>query len=171
MTKSLKCFLVLACSLLWLLCAPATVAACDTMKGANESSTCVVMPHKGNTGVWFGLLEANNLRKIKLEVPELKLQIQKQERLEKKSDKELALLRDSLQLRKDVISGLKSSIGVHVKDASQARKEAARDRAELDRWYRSPIFLMAVGAVVTGGLMGFGYLLFSADSADLATAQ
>lgn len=171
MTKSLKCSLILACSLLWLLCAPTVAAACDTMKSATEASTCVVLPHKGNKGVWYGLLEANYLRKLKLEVPELKLQIEKSEKLEKKSEKELSLLRDSLQLRKEVISGLKASIGAHVKDASQARKEAAQARADLNRWYRSPLFLMSVGAVVTGALMGFGYLLFSADSADLATAQ
>lgn len=151
---------IAVCSVfLAVLCAPLTARACDTTRTADVASTCVTMARVGVQGVWFDRPTADGLRRLKLEVPELKLQIVKLENLEKKSDKEIGLLRESLELRKDVIKGLKASIGGHVRAARVARQEATQARAELDRWYRSPLILMGVGVVMTLSIGALGVVL------------
>lgn len=155
MTRSQSCLAILGCSLFLALCAPVTAAACDTVQTATLQSTCVVMPVQGRPGVWFDLSTADELRRLKLEVPELRLQVENYAAIEKRREAQVASLMEANILRREAADMLKVSIDFAVKDARESRQEAADAREELGAWYRSPWMWGAAGAVLGGVVTGF----------------
>jgi len=152
MTKSRSCSAILACSLFLALCAPLKALACDTVDTATLKSTCVVMPVQGRPGVWFDLATADELRRLKLEVPELRLQVEKFSLIETRREAQVQALLEAGSLRREAAEMLKASIDASVKDAREARQEAADAREELAAWYRSPWLWGVTGAVLGGTL-------------------
>lgn len=159
MKRSRSCLAIAACEVLTVLflalCAPRTAAACDTVQTATAQSTCVVMPVQGRPGVWFDLATADELRRVKLEVPELRLQLEKFDLIEKQRESQVSALLEANALRRETADMLSASIDVSVKDAREARQEAADAREELHAWYRSPWLWGVTGAVLGGVVTGF----------------
>lgn len=161
MKRSRACSLILACSLFLGLCAPLKALACDTVDTATLKSTCVVMPIQGRPGVWFDLATADELRRLKLEVPELRLQVEKFSLIEMRREAQVQALLEAGSLRREAADMLKASIDHSVKDARLARQEAADAREELGAWYRSPWLWGVTGAVL--GALATGFLVAQAN--------
>lgn len=137
------------------LCSPLKALACDTVQTATLESTCVVMAIQGRPGVWFDLTTADTLRRAKLEAPELRLQVEKFSLVEKKREAQVHALMEATALRREAADMLKASIDASVKDAREARQEAAEAHEELNAWYRSPWLWGVTGAVLGGALAGW----------------
>lgn len=154
MKRSRSCLPTLACSLFLALCAPLKAAACDTVQTATVESTCVVMPLEGRAGAWFDLATADQLRRLKLEVPELRLQLEKYDLVEKRREAQVQALLESVALRREAADLLKASVDGAVKQAREGRQEAAEAREELGAWYRNPWMWGALGAILGGVATG-----------------
>lgn len=151
MKRSRTCSVLLACSVaLAALTAPVTALACDTVEQATLKSTCVVMPLEGRQGVWFDVKTADTLRRAKLLVPELQLQVDKYDLVEKKRDAQVHALMEAVALRREAADLLEANIKVHIREAREARQEAARARADAGAWYRSPWMWGVIGAALGG---------------------
>lgn len=133
--------------------APAQARACDEAAKARADSSCVVMARQGVAGVWFRLMEANELRKAVLLVPELSLQIQTFSELDKARAAEVAALKGALTLREQAGVALKVEVEKAVVAANAAQADAVAAREELGRWWRSPVVWLSVGALA-GALVG-----------------
>lgn len=140
------------------LCAPLPALACDTAAQAHRGSTCVVMPRRGVPGVWFDLDTADELRKVSLEVPELRLQMDAHVRIEGKRIVEVRNLRESIQHRKDVAKGLREAARLSAIDAKRARKETEEMKRKADSFLRKPLFWFLAG-VATGGFAAAGVIV------------
>ena len=138
--KWLACLAILACS--W----PSTAHACDTVATATPESSCVVLQREGVPGVWFSLGEADRLRKAHLELPELRLQIDKYEGLRDVQDYRIKAYVEVIALKD---ASLKSAVGNM--DAFARRTRKAEEA--LDAWYRSPILWTGIGAGLVTGLV------------------
>ena len=146
-----NCFLILTCSSLLIATCSTKVQACDTEATAKETSTCVVMPRSGQSGVWFSLEKANELRIGNIEIPELKIQIEKYQEIEKNLSEEVASLRSAVDLQKDSIANLELAVGIYVKQAREASEDAQRAKKEIHAWYRSPWLWTTVGILLGSG--------------------
>ena len=140
----MKCILALVVFLL-----PLRAAACETEVNATPSSECVVMKRGEERGVWFRLDVADELRRFKLEVPELRNQV--------------ALLQRQAVLRTAQVEELKLALGLRVEVANELTKinaklveDARRAREEGSSWTRSPFLWLGVGSLATFGV-GLGY--------------
>jgi len=153
MKKLQRFFLILAFSIIILVVLQSKALACDTIETATLTSTCVVMDFNNVKGVWFQLEEANNLRVAKLLVPELKLQIEKQEKIEENRVLEIQYLNRALDLQKKSTSELQNNVNTYAKMARESHEEAVHLRESLSAWYRSPWLWgamgIAIGAVTT----------------------
>jgi hypothetical protein len=127
--------------------------ACDTEAGAGPESSCVVTKFRGAPGVWFRLAESQELlAKVRL-VPELALQVQKYSDMEMATTAEITALRGALDAEKAANAKLTAATVASQKEASAAQADAAQARQELDRWWRSPVIWLAIGAAA-GALTG-----------------
>ena len=135
----LLCLVILACS------APNIARACDTPSEATAESTCVVLKRDEIPGVWFNLATADDLRKLKLEMPELRLQVTGLEAKIITRDSQLTDYREVVRL-KDV------SLATSDKNMKAFSRRARKAEAALDAWYRSPYLWAGIGAVTTVGL-------------------
>ena len=117
-------------------------ADCVTEAEATPASTCVVMARGEVRGVWFNLSEADGLRRLRLEVPELRLQITSLERAGLLQAERVTLYREASQLRRSALE--QSTVQL---EASLGREHQLR--GELNAWYRAPALWFAVGVVVT----------------------
>jgi hypothetical protein len=133
--------ILLACSLL-LVSDHVAHAECVIESEATPESTCVVMSRDGVRGVWFSLDEADTLRQLRLEVPELNFQLEVFEQFSAVQDERINLYRDSLQLRTEALSQLQGQL-----DLSRQREEDLR--RQLGAWYRSPVLWFTVGMVMS----------------------
>lgn len=88
---------LLVCSLL-LVSSGLAHAECVTADEATPESTCVVMAREGVRGVWFSLAEAEAIRRMRLELPELRLQVQRLEQLTAVQGERVTLYRESTRL-------------------------------------------------------------------------
>lgn len=127
--------------------------ACDEGARARPDSPCVVVSRQGVRGVWFRLAEADELRKAKLLVPQLSLQIQQYSDLDKKRTEQVTALKGALAARTAANDALKLEVGKAVQAASAAQAEAMAAREELGRWWRSGFVWLTVGALA-GALAG-----------------
>jgi hypothetical protein len=138
MLKWLICFAVLVCS------SPALAQeGCATEAEATAASTCVVMRRGEARGVWFSLEVADVLRREHLEVPELRLQIERWEALDGISTERIALYTEAATLRAEALALAQTQL-------EEALEREARARAEAGAWYREPVLWFAVGVVLTG---------------------
>ena len=140
------CFLALAVLLVG---APAR-AECFTLATAPLDADCVVMAHGETRGVWFRLDKADELRKLSLEAPELRLQVAKQDDALRLRDEQVGLFRESIAIQRTVAEQLKVEAETLVRTARRANADATEARAERDAWYRSPYLWFAAGAIVSG---------------------
>lgn len=159
MTKLQRCLATLVFSFIvtalnW----PSVAFACETLETAKLDSECVVMTRDGQRGVWFRLSAADKIRKMKLELPELRLQIEKYELAEEERQSEVRELKMAIELQKSSLMALESTIENHAKEAREAEERAKAAEDELDKWYRSPWLWGAVGIAV-----GVGSTLLIAD--------
>lgn len=132
------------------LCAPRKAAACDTVENAGLDSTCVVMPFQGRQGVWFDVSTADELRRLRLQVPELQLQLEDFNQIELIRESQLDSMRQAVSLQQGANELLKKTVMANVRDAREAREDAAEAREELNAWYRSPWLWSVAGAVLGG---------------------
>jgi hypothetical protein len=156
MTRSQSCFRTLACSAVVLVAGAVSAPrarACETATSARPDSECVVLDRQGAKGVWFQLALANQLRTSHQLVSELRLQAEKYSELDKKRTEEVEALRGALTLRQVAGEQLKAELELQTKEARAATEEAIAAREDLDRWWRSPIVWLAVGAL-GGALAG-----------------
>jgi hypothetical protein len=138
MLKWLICFAVLACS------APALAQeGCATEAESTATSTCVVMRRGEARGVWFSLEVADALRREHLEVPELRLQVERFEALDGISTERISLYQESLRLRAEALALAQTQL-------EEALEREARARAEAGAWYREPVLWFALGVVLAG---------------------
>ncbi|MGD9749360.1 MAG: hypothetical protein AB7W59_00030 [Acidimicrobiia bacterium] len=135
----LICFAVLACSL------PAS-AQCVVEAEATPASTCVVMPRAGVRGVWFILEEADRLRRAHLEVPELRLQVERLESLADIEASRAGQYREAAELRLENTRALEGQL-------EEALRREAAARAEAGAWYREPALWFTLGAVVATAVL------------------
>jgi len=136
-----------------------SAAACETFDLRTPSSTCVVMPLDGRQGVWFDLATADGLRKLKLEVPELRTLVKDYERSQALYRHQSESYRQAWELTSGVISDLQKSQRIYVQTAREAREERDAAVEEMGAWYRSPILWAGSGVVVTlsvGALVAYG---------------
>lgn len=115
--------------------------ACDTAATATPESTCVVQAHEGTPGVWFELETANALRKAKLTVPELSIQLTELELKLSTREWQLDRYREVVKLKDRTIATQTQSVEIHARREREAREA-------LDAWHRSPLLWTGVGAVV-----------------------
>ncbi|MGW8177450.1 MAG: hypothetical protein ACWGQW_01420 [bacterium] len=113
-----------------------------TADEATPESTCVVMAREGVRGVWFSLAEAEAIRRMRLELPELRLQVQRLEQLTAVQGERVTLYRESMRLRAEALTTAQQQL-------EQALEREARLRDRLGAWYRSPALWFAVGSLVT----------------------
>lgn len=133
--------------------APVAHASCDKEANARPDSTCVLMARQGVKGMWFRLAEADELRKMALTVEQLSLQIQQYSALDAARTREVAALNGALGSRAAANDALKVEVAKAVQAASAAEADATAARKELDRWWRSPVVWLSVGALA-GALVG-----------------
>ncbi len=108
---------------------------------AYADDVAVPMHHNGKDGVWFELEEAQRLNKLDELVPLKEIKI-----LNLEEEKRLALLEI-----KDVRIAVDASSELADLWESTARKVEQRAdaaQAKLDAWYRQPVILFTVGALV-----------------------
>jgi len=154
MKRSRSCFLTLVCSSFVVLAVSSPVArACDTAASARPDSECVVLDRQGAKGVWFQLATADALRVSHRLIPELRLQLEKYSEMDAKHTEEVEALRGALALRQAASDALKLELEASAKEAREAQETAAAAQQELDRWWRSPIIWLSVGALA-GALAG-----------------
>ena len=130
-------------------------AKCYTIEKAPLDADCVIMPFGSTRGVWFRLSKAEELRKLTLIVPELKLQIGEYEKTLALRDSQVSDLRGALDAQKKAGDLLKKSNAVLVRDANRAKREREEAEAALNAWYRSPFLWTGVGAllaILVGGV-------------------
>ena len=139
MMKWLLFSLLLACSF------PSIAQACDTAETATPESTCVVLKREGILGVWFDLATADVYRKLKLEVPELRIQITTLETKAATRESQLGEYHEIVRLKDDSLKVAANSMDVFARRARKAEEA-------LDAWYRSPALWFALGAVTTAGV-------------------
>ena len=154
MRKLLAFSLILACS-----ASARPALGCETFDARTSESTCVVMPLDERKGVWFDLETADGLRKLKLEVPELRALVKDYERSRKLYKFQAERYREAWALSSGVVSDLHASQLLHVRAAREAREERDAARAETGAWYRSPILWAGAGVTVTlgvGALVAYG---------------
>lgn len=96
----------------------------------------------GVRGVWFRLDEADGIRRLRLEVPELRLQVQTLEQMAEVQAERVTALREATRLRAEATAQATTQL-----EASLSRE--AQLRSEVNAWYRSPALWFAVGVVVT----------------------
>ncbi len=118
-------------------------AECVSLSKATAKATCVVMRVEGQQGVWFVLPVADELRKLKLEVPELHLQITKLE---------VALHSEKLSADAFLAAAETRRIALMASEASLDKALALSAKVEKDAsaWYRSPWLWFSAGALLSG---------------------
>lgn len=117
-------------------------AECVQASEATSDSTCVVYALNGRRGVWLSLEEAERQRRIRLEVPELRLQVERFTQMDGAQQERISALRESTRLRQQATEQATTQL-----EASLNRE--AQLRSEVNAWYRSPALWFAVGVVVT----------------------
>lgn len=135
----MTCLLLLFCSSI-----PTHVAlACDTMLTATGQSTCVVAPLFGQTGIWFTLGKADELRTAYDLVPNLRLQIDSYDKLVGDYKRSLDNMKFVADARGETIEDLQKALAKEVKRSNDAELHA-------NPWYTSPILWGIVG--LAGGV-------------------
>lgn len=117
-------------------------AACDTEGDATPASACVVMERDGQRGVWLRMSEADALRRLRLEVPELRLQVERLGMVAEIQTERVAAYREAGELRRDALAQSRIQL-----EASLGREHHLWTR--LHAWSRSPAFWLAMGIVIT----------------------
>jgi hypothetical protein len=125
---------------------PFARAECVTAAQATPIDTCVVMARDGARGVWFELKVANDLRKYKLEVPELRLQIAKLEGV-------VALEKTRAEMFKEAADLRAQALKLQEAQVDRSLAAGAKAQEETGAWYRSPILWFAAGILVTGAVV------------------
>jgi len=150
MPRIISRLLLLAFS--WQALTPAA-RACDTVATATVESTCVVMEREGARGVWFVLETADELRKYKLEVPELRLQIRSYEQMAAAREVQVHTYLDVITLKDSAIKTAEDNMGAFARQAREAREAERKARDELGAWYRSPALWAAIGGILVTGIV------------------
>ncbi len=114
------------------------VFACDQLTVANGQSTCVIMPFSGQTGVWFTLNRADELRVAFVEVPTLKAQIKQYDLLVGEYKRSLSNYQYVADARGDTIEDLQKALAKETQRANDAVANA-------NPWYTNPILWGVVG--------------------------
>lgn len=148
MKKWLAFSLILAYSL----ALPGVALACETATTAHPGSRCVVLPFKERKGVWFELTLADDLRKLQLEAPELRGQIQSYETVVKHQKFQIDTYREVIRLQEKVVDGFKSTQDHQAREVREAKQEAQAARDKLHAWYRHPAFWAGVGGTVVAAI-------------------
>jgi len=117
-------------------------AECVTQAQATPTSTCVVYALNGVPGVWFSLSEADNIRRDRLELPELRLQVSRLERAMELQDRRVEFYREANTELSEAITLLQTQI-------EQGLTREDRLRRQLLAWYRSPVLWLSAGILVT----------------------
>lgn len=119
-------------------------ADCVETSEATAQSTCVVYTLNGVRGVWFRLDVADEVRRIRLEVPELRLQVTRLTGIDEVQTARVEMYREAATERREALTLAEAQI-----DAGLRREHALRE--EVTAWYRAPALWFAIGVVVTAG--------------------
>jgi hypothetical protein len=107
------------------------------------------MKHGEQRGVWFRLNKADELRRASGELGEARKQLGWYDRLDKVRDGQVVAYTSALDERRAALVAVQEVNSVLVRDARRARGERDAAKAELGRWYRSPVLWVTVGIVAT----------------------
>jgi hypothetical protein len=99
------------------------------------------MPRAGVRGVWFTLETADTLRREHLEVPELRLQVDRLTQLADIETSRAIMYREAAELRLENTTALERQL-------DEALEREARARAESGAWYREPALWFTIGAAI-----------------------
>lgn len=146
MMRLLLCSAILVCS------RASQALACDTVVTATPKSTCVVMEREGSRGLWFSLAAADELRRYKLEAPELRLQIRSYEQMARVREVQVKTYLDVIALKDSTIKTAETNMEAFTRQAREAREAEREARDELNAWYRSPALWAAVGGILVTGI-------------------
>ena len=116
-------------------------AECVTESEMDEDSTCVVYALNGVRGVWFSLSEADSIRRMRLELPELRSQIQNLEQINRIQEERIQLYIEARNDRQEAMDALQTLL-----DAAFERETNLR--RQLGAWYRAPSLWLSVGLVI-----------------------
>ena len=144
---SLACLLLLASD-------QVAHAECVPAVEATPESTCVVLYRQGIRGVWFSLDEADALRQLRLEVPELRFQLGTLEQLAVVQDERIELYRESARLRAEALTALQEQL-----ELAHQREERLSKYA--GAWYRSPVLWFSVGMMLSAAT--YVTIMYGAD--------
>jgi len=117
-------------------------ANCVRESEATSKSTCVVMQRDDARGVWFSLAKADMLRRSKLEIPELHIQIDKMKQMYDIESERTLLYESASKIQKDNIENIRKTL-----NESLQREEELKRKSNL--WYKSPILWFCTGIVAT----------------------
>lgn len=124
------------------LIAPIARAECVTLEKATLKDTCVVMPRGDVRGVWFELTEADGMRRLKLEIPQLRFQIEKLEAQVAIEKRRAEMFKEAADLRAQALEASEKLVDRTLETSAKVQDNA-------NAWYRSPVLWFAVGVVVT----------------------
>jgi hypothetical protein len=113
------------------------------------------MAREGSPGVWFSLTKADGLRKYKLEVGELKLQIEGYEQASVIQDRRINAYTEALDLKDSSLDTAKEGMTAFASQAREAREGEREAMDELHAWYRSPALWAGIGAGLVTALVIF----------------
>lgn len=114
------------------------VFACDALQNATGQSTCVIMPFSGQTGAWFTLGVADELRTAHDLVPNLRMQLRSYDDLVGSYKRQVSNLTFVMDARGETIEDLQKALAKETKRANDAELRA-------NPWYTNPILWGIVG--------------------------
>ncbi len=127
-----------------LISAPAR-ADCVLVSKATVDSTCVVMRLGNQQGIWFTLSVAEEFRKLRLEAPELRLQVHRLESSLQLESESSAFFRRAAEERRLALVDSEHNVDIALAHAVKIEEES---RA----WYRSPWLWFSAGVLVSGAV-------------------
>lgn len=132
-----------------------SVARAECVKDAKATpeDTCVLVNRGDVRGMWFELQTANALRQDKLEVGQLRLQVDVLQHQAAIREFQLEHYKQALDVQTRALQSAKTGYEQAVKMAMIEEQNARSLQRELDAWYREPSLWAAVGAAAVGALV------------------
>lgn len=117
-------------------------AECFTLLDAPLDAECVVMPFGDQRGVWLRLDVADEVRRERLELAELRIQNDALTEIANRRNQQVELLRAA-------VTEHQTATDAAVVDAGKSRVERDRLEREMKRWYRHPALWFGGGVMVS----------------------
>lgn len=115
---------------------------CVTADESTPESTCIVYELNGVRGVWFALETADALRRLRLELPELRFQISHFGSIFELQEERIDFYRQANAVHTETIQTLHGQVDEGVQREEDLRKK-------INAWWRSPALWLSIGILIT----------------------